>query len=414
MTFKKKKRIRKVTQITALNDGTIINSIDSDSITDAPSIHTVNENFLNKKNGGTLESDIIFNNSKFIKGTTVKDKRNLSILGIYSDDTILIGSPFLKAKIRSKEVPVWDDENHNTKKFLVEGDAAVGDSFPVGTIIDYQGDIADIPTGYEVYDYVPRKQLLINNDFQCNQRGQDNYTSTDNTIYTVDMWRINKLSLTVESDGITITNTDTKTHGFVQILNNPLTNGKYTATVKIVSITGDVLLYGIKKLESGINIFTFDSAIVSKDRFNIDLQPNSSIKINCCDLFEGSIAYQHARENYSVALDRCMDYLQIYEVVNLGLFKAWGESRNSLLIGYIGMYKKMISKPTITFNYTKVYSDSNVNGYDYEKDILNVITTISNNDIKIMIKKLNSLDTFNRDYEYFINTEKVILSCEPL
>ena len=55
---------------------------------------------------------------------------------------------------------------------------AVGDTLPHGSIVYVEGDEKDIPTGYQKLDIVPQpsKQLLINNDFQVNQRGQTAYS----------------------------------------------------------------------------------------------------------------------------------------------------------------------------------------------------------------------------------------------
>lgn len=278
------------------------------------------------------------------------------------------------------------------------------------------GSEINVPTIKAVLDGLHHPNLLINGDFQINQRGQNEYSISSGYLYTVDMWcvYVNSASENVKvletENGIKLTSSS-KDRALCQKF-EPLEIGKkYILIVKVNNT--------IRKLEfiGGTYIANnqYLSYEISGNFEYITIKQNGvDIEVEYADLFESGIVYPHVKEDYAIALDRCMSCLQIYDPVNLGLFKAWGENRNSMLIGYIGMYKKMINKPTIMIGFNKIYSDSNVNGYDYEKGTFNVITFISNNSIKIMIKKLNSLDVFNRDYEYFTNTEKITLSCEPL
>lgn len=60
------------------------------------------------KNGGTFSGDVTFANGKTIKGIT-KDGRSLTILCVYTEDSVLLGSPYLKTKLRSSTVPIWDN-----------------------------------------------------------------------------------------------------------------------------------------------------------------------------------------------------------------------------------------------------------------------------------------------------------------
>lgn len=74
----------------------------------------------------------------------------------------------------------------------------VSDTLPIGASV-YWDDSKEIPSNWEVVEDVPfnNRNLLINGDFQINQRGQSTYTSQSTTIYTIDMWKINAGSLTV-------------------------------------------------------------------------------------------------------------------------------------------------------------------------------------------------------------------------
>lgn len=184
MSTKKKKRIRKTSQITVLNDGVIVNSMESNSAKDAPSINAVNRSFLNKNTGGTISGNLVLTNNKTIKGNTLAG-RSLTILCIYSDNNVLVGSPELSMKIRSATVPIWESGSVK-KKLLVEGDAALGDTLPVGSGFLYTGE-EPIPDNYEVTTPpFSNPNLLINGDFQVWQRGTkfNNFANK----YTADRW----------------------------------------------------------------------------------------------------------------------------------------------------------------------------------------------------------------------------------
>ncbi|MFQ9922534.1 MAG: hypothetical protein ACLRVU_03410 [Beduini sp.] len=267
------------------------------------------------------------------------------------------------------------------------------------------------PTIKAVVDNLYRPNLLVNGDFQCNQRGLSSYMSAGNTIYTVDMWRINKMSLTVENDGITITNTDTTTHGLVQILNNPLTNGKYTATVKVALVTGDVLLYGVKKLESGINIFTFDSAIVSKDRLNIDVQPNSSVKLIYCDLFEGTIAYPHIKEDYTVALMRCQRYVIFYDGIYADSnITASNKAKNDLL-NFNMWLPSDLSGATTSIEAAIAYAG----GTQFNYTLKTFSTEALKNRVRLRFKKTDETSfPIETDTEYSVSIRNLLITKEPL
>ena len=294
------------------------------------------------------------------------------------------------------------------------------------------GSPVNAPSIRALLEALYHPNLLINGDFQINQRGQSEYAINKafTNMYTLDCWllhatgentntRIIKLDEGIEiyGNGVNV--------GLVQYLDIPFKVGMTYSIAMLIDnklIKDTITLTEKDKPYSILFDGDFNSTLnLTYVSSNNKLQISTYLKnrehhyiIKYIDLFDSDIDYPHVKEDHTIALNRCMSYLQIYDPVNLGLFKAWGENRNSMLIGYIGMYKKMINKPTIMLSFNKIYSDSNVSGYDYEKGTFNVITSISNNSIKIMIKKLNSLDIFNRDYEYFTNTEKITLSCEPL
>ena len=238
----------------------------------------------------------------------------------------------------------------------LEEDGVNGDSFPVGTIIDYQGDIADIPTGYEVYDYVPRKQLLINNDFQINQRGQGNYTISDNVWnlkYTVDMWYIqNGMSVDVlklSKNVIKITNIGVSDGYFGQSTDFKITKNN-TLVIKVNSLTGSVCLpdlLDVPQLKVGLNVFDLKGIEESNDlrRVLLKLNVGANIEIEYIDLFEGDVAYPHVKEDYTIALMRCMSYI----IALNGKFAFGNVYRNSFYTN-IPLPVAMKETPTITIS----------------------------------------------------------------
>ena len=91
------------------------------------------------KSGGAFSGDVTFANGKTIKGITLAG-RSLTILCVYSDNNVLVGSPELSMKIRSATVPTWENGSEK-KKFLTEDDCT-----PAGIISQFAGETA--PNGY--------------------------------------------------------------------------------------------------------------------------------------------------------------------------------------------------------------------------------------------------------------------------
>ncbi len=78
------------------------------------------------KSGGTFSGDVTFANGKTIKGIT-KDGRSLTILCVYTEDSVLLGSPYLKTKLRSSTVPIWDNGTTVEKIITESGGEFIGD-----------------------------------------------------------------------------------------------------------------------------------------------------------------------------------------------------------------------------------------------------------------------------------------------
>ena len=164
------------------------------------------------------------------------------------------------------------------------------------------------------------RNLLFNGDFLCNQRGSTVYTADSSTTasvkYSVDMWRIHNIKLTV------------LTAGGVKVEGRSLSaTGYLTQFVKVKNLAEK---YTISAMIDG-EICTFTTALTSTaaekefDKFKISalyLSDSKQIKVNICpiktnsitityvDLFEGDVAYPHVVEDSAIAIARCKQYIQ--------------------------------------------------------------------------------------------------------
>ncbi len=85
------------------------------------------------KSGGTFSGDVAFANGKTIKGITLAG-RSLTILCVYSDNNVLVGSPELSMKIRSATVPTWENGSEK-KKFLTEAGGELTGNLNLGNAV---------------------------------------------------------------------------------------------------------------------------------------------------------------------------------------------------------------------------------------------------------------------------------------
>ena len=169
------------------------------------------------------------------------------------------------------------------------------------------------------------RNLLINGDFQINQRGQTSYANLAKGQYCLDMWKNtngNTQNLTAQKvdDGIKLTTTDQRVC-LMQIMPDVNPQGKtYTACVSVNGrickpITWENINnsnWDLRDLQVGDetigSIALQAGTSFDKLTFEIYLQGQSNI-INYCDLFEGSIAYPHVKEDYAIALARCQNWI---------------------------------------------------------------------------------------------------------
>lgn len=311
MSTKKKKRIRKTSQITVLNDGVIVNSMESNSVKDAPSINAVNRSFLNKNTGGTISGNLVLTNNKTIKGNTLAG-RSLTILCVYSDNNVLVGSPELSMKIRSATVPIWENGSEK-KKLLVEGDAALGDTLPVGSGFLYTGE-EPIPDNYEVTTPpFSNPNQLINGDFQVWQRGTI-FNNVQNGVFCTDRWRIynggnNNLKIEKVDNGLKMSGNE----GGASIY-QPMEDSFYTLNAG-KSYTFSYSFDGVVYKKHGIIPETRDNNLISIYR-------SVPTIFNWAKLELGEIATPFVPKSYVEELVKCQYY---YEYIDNMLFIVAGD-----------------------------------------------------------------------------------------
>ena len=194
----------------------------------------------------------------------------------------------------------------------------VADTLPIGSVIHWDSEEPYPSDIYEEVTYNPR-QLLVNPDFQVNQRGQTQYVSSTIPVLTVDMWGINLLTVDVLERGIKLTNSDVDRHSIYQKgLNLP--KGNYTISVNVLEKTGthstqifEILFYdesgqvrNAKEIEStGLTSVTFNDSV---SQIAITVPSNCTLTLEYINLFEGDVAYPHVKNKYVYDLMECQRY----------------------------------------------------------------------------------------------------------
>lgn len=282
----------------------------------------------------------------------------------------------------------------------------VADTLPIGSVIGWDSE-EDYPTDiYEEVDYNP-KQLLINPDFQINQRGQSEYQGNQNWQYTLDMWRINSYAKVIVNDGyIRIKNNDD--YSGESYFNQKIDlKGTKTLVVKIIDFDGEVKmkLEGEQQEEKtisdvGIHYLTSDIDI-SSVTVQISGKQGAYVEIEYINLFEGDIAYPHVKNKYAYDLMECQH--KIFVITNItGMVNG---SANNL---YTAIQQNLDSNPNVIVIDGEVYID----GF-FNSSVTEIISQnwVKNGSIELVIKFENKTD--NGKVGRFTDG-KIILSCEPL
>lgn len=163
--------------------------------------------------------------------------------------------------------------------------------------------------------YYPRN-LIINSDFRCNQRGQTNWATTNDATYTVDMWRAFKVKVQTTTNGIKVAGQTAGTQGyFTQFVRVDELAEKYTICIradgKVYSFTTALSGTAVEKVFDNFKITAL--YLSSKKQVKINYCPLNTtyVTIGYIDLFEGTYAYPHVREDYATAMCRCERFVKV-------------------------------------------------------------------------------------------------------
>ena len=215
-------------------------------------------------------------------------------------------------------------------------------------------------------DALYHPNLLINGDFQCNQRGKAEYNfnlygTQGNSGGTVDMWRVansstNKLKI-IPVDGGSVKyecSGGDNPSSFLYILPEFLKNGSYRIICSLKNKTGSVILrvnnnegtYTEYTLQEGLNIIELNQSIKS---IVYRISTGNGV-IEYTRLNKGTVAYPHIKEDFDSAFKKCSAYLfhhhfKKYEPI--GIYKYTGEG--NACYGSFNI-RHMKADPTIKIN----------------------------------------------------------------
>ena len=176
---------------------------------------------------------------------------------------------------------------------------------------------------YEVGKHYYKQNMLVNGDFNSNQRGSTTYEAESNAAYSIDMWRIHQLKLEVLNEGIKLTGKSSTATGyftqFVPVIN---LSPKYTISAmvddKICTFTSALSGTAVEKDFGKFKITALTTSVWNDaknaydNKVKVNICPNgtNSIVVKYVDLFEGSLAYPHVKEDAAIARMRCRRFIQ--------------------------------------------------------------------------------------------------------
>lgn len=233
---------------------------------------------------------------------------------------------------------------------------------------------------------IEKQNLLINGDFQVNQRGQSSYTC-DGTkrIYGVDLWSFSKADtfMRIVESGI-------ETNAPISQMFNKLKSGvKYTVVCSIDNVIHTKSIVG-GTYDTGASQTIMYLTFNNVER--IVITPNGTQTINYIDLFEGEIVYKHQKEDYAIALTRCQRY--VWKNCDMSM----AEIIPSVYLEGVTFPIEMINTPSV-----KIIRFEDTSGIDYSNKIRSIVCD------KKGVRYIQLSDAPVSVYQY-----SFIFSCEPL
>lgn len=262
---------------------------------------------------------------------------------------------------------------------------------------------------------IPPMNLLINGDFQINQRGQNEYIETRYTnILTLDCWIMHstegdgQCKIEVLEKGIRVTYT--KIMGLIQYIDAQCKEGDiYTAILNIdgniISKTYSIVNDVMQTQDIGYNKSTMNVLYDTKNKriqFSIYLKDNSTHDIEYIDLFEGNIPYPHQKEDYSIALMRCQFLIQVLR--NLAI-RMCLTLQGNFYFRYPLLQRMNDNATVIVLNQPSVITSTgqrlSIEGLGY--------STIENTQLRMVFSSSS-----NEGKDVMLDGLSVLISCEPL
>jgi len=233
---------------------------------------------------------------------------------------------------------------------------------------------------------VTAHNLLINGDFQINQRNQSSYTC-DGTkrVYGVDMWSFSKSNTFMK-----VTENGIETNAPISQMFNKLKSGvKYTVVCSIDNVIHTKSITG-GTYDTGVSQTIMYLAFNDVER--IVITPNGTQTINYIDLFEGEIVYKHQKEDYAIALTRCQRYVcKNCDMIMSGVIQQTYLEGTTFPI-------EMMKVPSV-----KIIKFTDITGNDKSNEIYSVVCD------KKGIRYIQLRNATSSTYQY-----SFIFSCEPL
>lgn len=185
--------------------------------------------------------------------------------------------------------------------------------------------------------------LLINPNFEINQRGSTTYT----TGYTVDRWKVAGATLNAKTK--TLSNPNSSGGTLLQYLEGS-NAGAFTVTLNAISVTGTVYFSWkdgttykrAAAITKGINTYTF--SVSSLTCVGIEVAAGASVQLDYMKLEQGSVATHFVTPNKAEELAKCQYYTVVFEPWRTIL----NANTDSSVIN-IDTRCKMRTKPTVSY-----------------------------------------------------------------
>lgn len=203
---------------------------------------------------------------------------------------------------------------------------------------------------------ITKPNLLLNGDFQCNQRGKTSYTNYQNVrIYGLDMWAsyvdnsvmvgyypIDGGGIRIQGEGISSRLLQEPPHikdGKNHMLMLDISISKQEGTIQFGIYDGSNFV--LKDVKNGLNVF--DLGTTDIERVCIFTAGNIDVICNYIYLYEGDTEIEHQKEDYSIALIRCKKHII---VVSFTLMHFIYDKNYPIIVPYL-LLVPMVASPSV-------------------------------------------------------------------